>query len=274
MNDKSWFAKAFRILITFLVFAFYIGAVFFAFRQNWQFLLTFEYWLDTSTSTALAFIFRWLYSDSGIEVELNENDKIKEKERAKSELIAEVNRKNLAGELKKEIIKANEQNKLEEYKNKIDRKIMFYQNTIKIFPFRKVLLNKWRKKKEEVKQEDFNINAIKVPHYEYNLDEMLSSFYKEPNKRNNKRVNKDQYVLSSLRTNMITIIAIMVYNAINVFAKEFTLENALITGGKLIIFTINIYTGFNLGKKFISNIYSSNLSEDFTFLKDFLKQYS
>lgn len=271
MNNRSWFARTFRIVITFLVFAFYIGAIFFAFRQNWQFLLTFEYWIDTSTSTALAFMFRFLYSDEGINKELEDNNKIKQQEEGKAKLIARVNGNNLTGELKDEIEKRNKRNKLKEYKNKIDGKIMFYQNRSKLFPFRKTLLKKWQTRKQNMKNEDFNIEGLKVKHYRYNLDEMLSSFYKEPNKNRYTRMNKDQFVFSSLRTNMITIIAFMVYNALSVFAKEFTQEDLWITSGKLIIFALNIYTGYGLGRKFISNEYGSNLSEDYTFLKEFLK---
>lgn len=273
MANKKWFANGFKILITFLVFAFYIGGVFFAYRQSWEFLLTFGYWFDTVSSTTLAFVFRWLYSDTGVSHELEMNEKIKAKEELKSGLIGEVTSKDLVGELKELIDKKNRTNKLQAYKDKIDRKLVYYRERGKLYPFKKRKYNKWSKKKKQVYEEDFNLNNIKVKYYRYDLDEMLSSFYKEQYNEITTRINKDQFVLSSLRTNVFTILVLMIYNATVLLPKDFSWESVSLLIGKLIIFTLNIYNGYKLGKKYISVLYSDVLSKDFEFLKTFIKEY-
>ena len=58
---------------------------------------------------------------------------------------------------------------------------------------------------------------------------------------------------------------------IEVFSKGFSREDLFILFGQLTIFSVNIYTGYNLGRDYIKNSYSSNLSHDYTFLKSFLK---
>ena len=272
MNNRVWFANVFRIIITFLVFGFYIALVFFSFKQNWKFLLTFEYYLDTGTSTVLALMFRWLYSDSGVAKELELNDDIRNLETGKGNLVSQVNSNNLTDLLKIKIDKQNEENKLQAYKDKCDKKINFYREKGWYKFNRKGFLNKWRVRKEEISSDDFNINTIKVHYYKYDIDEMLSTFYKQPNKDRNKRLTKNTFVVSSLRTNVITLLAFMLYNAITVFQKGFSKEDLIILIGKLTIFAVNIYTGYNLGRDYIKNLYSSNLTDDYTFLKGFLKE--
>jgi hypothetical protein len=274
MNNASWFAKAFRILITTFVFGLYIALVFFSFRQNWRFLATFEYWVDTLTSTGLALMFRWLYSDSGIEFELKNNDDVAELEKGKGKLVSEINQKGLTDALEQAINKRNQDEKLKQYRNKCDRKINWYSEKAWYKFKRKLNLKKWKQRKEATYQEDFNIDACKVKYYRYDIDEMMSTFYKTPNGERNRRVGKNEYVVSSLRTNAITLIAFMVYNALQIFAKDYTNEELVVLAGKLIVFTVNIYTGFDLGKKYIRNIYSSNLTDDYVFLKGFISKQS
>ena len=127
MNNKDWFSRIFRILITTFVFGFYIAMVFFAFRGNWVFLFTFEYWLDTITSTSLALMFRWLYSDSGINKELEFNDNIRDMENGKSTEIAKVNSINLTDLLKIDVDKQNTISKTNAYKDLCDIKINYYR---------------------------------------------------------------------------------------------------------------------------------------------------
>ncbi len=270
MDNRSWFATIFRWAITLFVFGFYIALVFFGFRQNWAFMLTFEYWVDTLSATALALMFRWLYSDSGVNKELEVNTDIKDMETGKASVVAEVNSKKLTGELKNKIDKTNNNNKLAAYKTVCDKKIIYYKDK-KWWKFnRKRHLAKWKAKKEFILHDEFNLSTIKVAYYRYDIDEMMSTVYKQPNKERTSRVSKNQFVISSLRTNVITILAIMVYNALDLFRKGFSEEAVVVLLGKLVIFTVNIYTGFNLGREYIKNIYSSNLTDDYVFLKDFI----
>lgn len=273
MNDNSWFGRVFRILITFFVFGFYIAMAFFYFRQNWLFLLTWEYWIDTSTATALAFMFRWLYSDRGVSKELEENEEIRQLESGKGTEIAKVNSNQLTDVLKADIEVTNLKNKREAYQTKCDKKINYYREKAWWKFRRKNQLDKWRKRREQLAEPDFNIKTVKVGYYKYDFDEMMSVFYKQPNKSRNRRQNKDQFVFTSLRTNMVTIIAFMIYNALEVLTKDFSTEELTVLVGKLIIFCVNIYTGNGLGRKYIRNVYSSNLTDDYAYLKGFNKRH-
>ena len=101
---------------------------------------------------------------------------------------------------------------------------------------------------------------------------MLTTFYKQPNKEHKTRVNKNQTVMNSTRTNIITLLAFMILKGIEVFSKGFQKEDLLILFGQLTVFSINIYTGYSLGRDYIKNNYSSNLSNDYTFLKSFIQE--
>jgi hypothetical protein len=118
--ERDWFAKAFRILITFIVFAVLIAGVFYRLEQNWIFLTEWGYWIDTTTSTAIAFMFRWLYSDSGLQKELELNKDIIVKENGKRNLVGEVNSKGLTDLLDLKIKKENKKAKLHAYQIKDD----------------------------------------------------------------------------------------------------------------------------------------------------------
>ena len=273
MNNRDWFIAVFRTFITILIFFMYIAMVFYNFTGNFTFLLTFTYWSTTVTSTMLALTFRWLYSDSGVDKEIDDNDDIREKEIAKGLLIKEVSTENLNDLLKIEIDTTNLATKLQEYKTKCDRKILFYKQKRWYIPFRMWLLHKWRENKYFIDSEEFNINAIRVKYYRYDLDEMLTTFYKQPNKEHKTRVTKNQTVMNSTRTNVITLLAFMILKGIEVFSKGFSREDLFILFGQLTIFSINIYTGYSLGRDYIKNSYSNNLTHDYTFLKSFLKKH-
>jgi hypothetical protein len=141
-------------------------------------------------------------------------------------------------------------------------------------PFRKTLLKKWRRQKLFITNEEFNLDAVKVDYYKYDLDEMMSTRYKQGGTNNSKKQSKNQYVVSSLRTNVITAIAFILYNALTFIRKDYSEEALVILIGKLVIFFVNIYTGYDLGKKYINNIYSNSLTNDYAFIKGFLKKHN
>lgn len=271
-TNRDWFVNVFRTFITIFIFFMYVAMVFYNISGNFLFLLTFEYWSTTLTSTVLALTFRWLYSDSGVDKEIKVNDDIREKEVAKGLLIKEISTLDLNGLLKIKIDETNLATKTQEYKNKCDRKILFYKQKRWYIPFRMSLYNKWQGNKYDIEEDSFNIEAIKVKYYRYDLDEMLTTFYKQPNKEHKTRVNKNQTVMNSTRTNVITLLAFMILKGIEVFSKGFQKEDLLILFGQLTIFSINIYTGYSLGRDYIKNNYSSNLSNDYTFLKNFIQE--
>lgn len=266
--------RALRILITLLVYGVYIAMVFFSLNGNYLFLLTFEYWFATISTTMLSLFLRWLYSDNGVEKELANNDKIRGKEEEKGRLIQQVLDRNLTDKLDDKIKKTNANNKLEAYKTKCDRKINFYREKTwwKQLLGRKSKLNKWKRRKEEIGTEGFNINIYNVSYYKYDIDEMLSTFYKNPKDRNNRRRTKNQKVLNSTKSNLITFLAIATLKGIEYTLTDFNREDIIVLVGQLIAFTLNIYSGLNLGKEFIKEDYSSNLSDDIVFLKSILKE--
>jgi hypothetical protein len=270
MRDN--FGLVVRYVITLLIFAFYIAFVFFSFTGNYEFLLTFDYYFTTLSTTSVAIFLRWMYSDRGVEVELENNDKIVAKEQAKSNLVKNVIDNDLVGELEEAIIKKNKDNKLKAYRTKCDKKVN-HLKTKSWYKFnRKKRLKKWRDKKQETYDSEFNVDTVKVTYYRFDLDEMLSSFYKEPNDNRNKRSTKNGKVIGSFKMNVFTIVAIALVKGAEVLFTDFTREDVVVLISQLVTFFLNIYSGYNLGKKFIKNDYSSNLSEDYTFLSSFLKQ--
>ena len=270
MRDN--FGMVVRYLVTLFIFAFYIAFVFFSFSGNYSFLFTFDYWFTTISTTSVAVFLRWMYSDRGVEVELEKNDKIKAKEQAKSNLVQQVIDKDLVGELEEAIKEKNEENKLKAYRVKCDKRI----NHLKVKSWYKInrvnRLKRWKERKEETYKPEFNVETVKVTHYRYDLDEMLSSFYKEPNDKRNKRRTKNGKVVGSLRMNLLTLVFIGAIKGAEVLFTDFTREDLIVLFSQLATFLLNIYNGYGLGRKFISNDYSSNLSEDFTFLSSFLKK--
>lgn len=265
--------RALRIFVTIVIYAIYIGLVFFSINGNYLFLFTFDYWFTTISTTALSLFLRWLYSDGGVEKELEENEKITSKENEKGKLIQEVIDKNLVDLLGAEIVMVNKEKKLEAYKNLCDKKIMFWKNKAWWKLGRKRLLNKWRNKKKEIIDKTLNIDIVKVNYYRYSIDEMLSTFYKDSDGNNNKRRTKNQKVINSTKSNVITILSIAILKGAEFLLSSFTREDLIVLGGQIIAFTMNIYIGRKLGKEFIRIDYSRNLSDDFVFLKTFLKKH-
>jgi len=264
-------SKALRIFITVLVYGIYIGMVFFAIEGNYSFLFTFDYWFTTSSTTMLALFLRWLYSDSGLEKELLNNDKIHGKEEVKSELIDTVLKNNLVDVVKVEIDIANKASKLRAYETKCDKKINFYREKAWWKINRKRRLEYWRRKRSEINDDDFNIGTVRVEHYKYDIDEMLSSFYKNPKGKSGKRRSKNQKVLNSTKANLITFLSIATLKGIEYTLTDFVKEDLIILFGQVIVFTLNIYNGIALGKAFVKEDYSSNLSDDIVFMKTVLK---
>lgn len=271
MNNDMFWENAIRYIITLLVYAFYIGLVFFTFSGNWEFLATFEYWGTTIMSTTFAFFLRFLWVDKGILTELEYNKDIKGKEQGKNELVSQVNQRNLTDDLDKLITKTNRENKLKAYKNKVEKKITKLKQRGFFRPFREKRLGYWQDKRTELSKENFNVDIVNVRYYKYDIDEMLSSFYKQSAEDRSVRHNKSTKILTSYRINVITFLGFAFFNGLIFYTKAFEVEDLLTLAGQVFIFTINIYNGFRLGKDFIKNDYSSNLSDDYVFLKGFLK---
>lgn len=272
MNRNDFWGEFFRWLLTALVYGFYIGSVFVYFRSDWNFLFTFEYWVSILSSTAFAFFLRWLWSDKGLEKRLENNLEISDKEKGKAKLITVVNSSNLTDELEKDINIKNEENKKQAWINHCDSKIKHLKRKSIFKLFRKTRLQKWKEEKEFISSDEFNLDIIRVTYYKYDIDEMMCSFYKQGKNKKKTRGNKNKKILNSYKTNIITFVSFAVLKAIEVFISKWSPEDVLILAGQIIVFTINIYTGYKLGKDFIDEEYSSDLTDDYVFLKDFLKR--
>jgi len=263
--------KWLRGTITVLIVGVYVGKVFYDLNGNYSFLTEFDYYFTTISTTSLALFLRWLYSDTGLEVELNKNDKIRAKETLKAELIQEVNDLDLVDVLELAIIAKNKVNKLKEYKIICDTRVNFFREKAWWKFGRKRLLAKWRDKRKEIGTEEFSIDAIKLKYYEYNSDEMLSSFYKENKQQKRYRKTKADKVVNSTKANLLSFIGIAVLKGADWIRKDFSESDLIILGGQLIIFFLNIYSGYNLGKSFVKEDYSQNLTDDYIFLKSIIK---
>lgn len=267
-NDYfSWWQEVLRWLITSLVFGFYIALTFFSFRGNWEFLLAFDYYLTTFSSTSIAWFLRWIWSEKGLETRMFKSEDLKDKQLGKEKLIQEINSNNLTDLLEESILKTNKETKLKEYKNKCERKRNYYQNK-KLF---KGKYEYWKQQRIECDKEDFNVDIVKVKYYRYDIDSMLSSTYKQ-SKEIETRGNLNKEVMGSFRTNIITLFAFAILGALQVFMKDYTNEDLFVLLGRLIVFTINIYSGFNLGIKFVDVTYSNDLSKDYVYMKGFIKK--
>lgn len=262
-----------RWAITTIVFGFYIALVFFSISGNWNFLFTFDYYFTTISSTSVAFLLRYIWSDKGIENEILNNPDIKARETAKKDQIKIVSNSDLIDLLQKEIDDTNEENKKKEYITYVDAKIMSLNQKGSYKLFRKSRLIKWKERKKLIQQKDFNWNIVKIKYYRYDIDEMLSMFYKEnPNDRRYRK-SKNAKVIGSLRTNLVTVLAMAVLKGAEILVSSFNQEDILILLGQLTVFIMNINTGYKLGKGFIKEDYSQNLSDDYVFLKTFNKKY-
>lgn len=252
---------------------FYVAFVFFSFSGNYKFLLTYDYWFTTMSTTGVAIFLRWLYSDRGVEVELEHNEKITAKEQLKSILIKKVVDNQLTDKLEVAILKRNQENKLKAYHTKCDVKINYLKIKAWYKLFRKKRLQYWKDRKDEIGNDDFNIDAIrKVRYYRFSIDDVMSSFYKENKYDRTTRRTKNSRVVNSLRANVLTVVVIGCLKGMELFWTDFTREDIIVLIGQILTFLLNIYNGYNLGRLFIKEDYSSNLSEDYSFLEYFLNQ--
>ena len=273
MNDSmvNWWAEAFRFIITTLIFAFYIALTFFAFRGNFDFIFSYEYWLTTLSSTTIAWFLRYLWSFKGVESTLIQSKEISEKEQGKASLIAEINKRNLTNVVETEIDKTNRKEKLKQYKNKCERKIKIHQSRFMFKKYNSKRLEYWRNERKLCDKDDFNVDIVKVKYYKYDIDSMLSATYK-PNSEIETRGNINDTVLKSYRTNIITLIGFALIGGLQVFVSNFSNEDLFILLGRLLIFTINIYSGLMLGINFVKGKYSNDITKDFVFMKSILKE--
>jgi len=269
MNDNmvNWWAEAFRFIITTFIFAFYIALTFFAFRGDFAFIATFEYWMTTISSTSIAWFLRYLWSFKGVETTLNSSSEISEKETGKALLISEINQKNLTDLLEIKIENANKKEKLRQYRNKCDRKIRQYTGK----KYRKRRLQYWKDERIACDKDDFNVDVVRVKYYKYDIDSMLSSTYK-PNSDVETRGNINSEVMKSYRTNIVTLIAFAVIGGLQVLVSEYTSEDLFVLLGRMLVFTINIYSGLTLGINFVKVKYSNDITKDFVFMKSFMKE--
>lgn len=269
MKTNTW-SEIFRWTLTTLIFLFYIAITFFSFRGNWEFLKTFEYYATTISATSIAWFLRWLWSEKGLETRLVNSQDIKDKERGKDKLVQKVNSNNLTDLLDLELDEINKVNKTKQYKNKCERKIKRYQT--KKGWLKKRRYEYWKEQRRLVDTEDFNIDIVHVKYYKYDIDSMLSSTYKTSYEVET-RGNLNKAVMGSYRTNIVTMVAFAVLGGLTVFLSEFSTEDLFVLLGRLLVFVMNIYSGYNLGVKFINTSYSKDLSKDYIVLKSFLKKH-
>jgi len=276
MRDQLWWKSAFRYLITTLIYAFVIATVFFAFSGDWTFLTSFQYYVTTFTTTFFAMFLRFLWCDKGEAVALNIVDDIKAKEDAKKALIGKVVDNNLVGELEDFAIKETKINKETEYQAKLDKKVAYLKKGW-YKPFRVYRYNVWVERRNEFLdyksglENDFNLDNIRISHYKVTIDDLLSVSHIQKTKDKKKRYNKSKKIFSSYQTNILTFIGSAIVGGANVFIKNFVLEDLMILLSQVIIFTLNIYSGYNIGLNGILQDYSTDLSDDYTLLKRFLK---
>ena len=272
MRD-NWWAEFLRWTITVLVFGIYTALTFFSFRGNWEFLTEFEYYSTVVTTTSLSIFLRGLWATKGLRIALDANTDIKEQEKGKGELIATINSNDWTDELKLDVDEVNYKEKKKEYANKIDRNIYFYR-TARFIPrkFKRSRELFWVNEKERLLKDEVNLDNIKVWYYELSYDDLLTSFYKEGKRKRKRRGTLSGKVLSSTRMNAITIISMAFIKGIEFAFSSFTWESVMITVGQFIVFAINIYNGLNMGKEFIDSDYSQDLTEDYIYLKGFIKK--
>ena len=277
MKNIDWWRAFFRYTITTLIYLFVIASVFFYFTGDWSFLKSFQYYITTFTTTFFAMFLRFIWVDKGEQVALLTHNDIKIKEDAKRKLIKEVVDRNLIDNLETYVINETKKEKEKEYKKLLDRKVKYLK--IKgLKPFRKYRYNKWVQRRKEFLEyltgveSDFNLDNIKVSHYKITIDDILSVSHIQQSKDKRKRYNKKKNVLSSYQTNVITFVGSAVISGASVLLSKFVVEDLIILLSQIIIFTLNIYSGYNLGLNGILQDYSTNLSDDYVLLKRFLKE--
>lgn len=277
LRDMNWWKTFFRYTITTLIYLFVIASVFFYFTGDWSFLTTFQYYATTFTTTFFAMFLRFIWVDKGEQVALQTHSDIKVKEDAKRLLLKDVVDRNLVDKLEKYVIKETRLEKEKEYKKLLDRKVMYLKSG-RLKPFRKIRYNKWVERRNvfldylEGIESEFNLANVKVSHYKVSIDDILSVSHIQQSKEKRRRYNKNKNVLSSYQTNVITFVGSAVVGGASVFLSKFAVEDLIILLSQIIIFTLNIYSGYSLGLNGILQDYSTNLSDDYVLLKRFLKE--
>jgi|LGVE01.1.fsa_nt_gb hypothetical protein len=279
MRDVMWWRSFFRYTITTLIYLFVIASVFFYFTGDWSFLYSFQYYITTFTTTFFAMFLRFLWVDKGETVALKTERDIKVKEDAKRKLIKEVVESNRVDELETYVINETRVEKEREYKKLLDRKVLHLKKGSHR-RFHAKRYNKWVERRKVFTEylggitNDFNLDNVKVAHYKITIDDILSVSHIQQSKDKRKRYNKKRNVFSSYQTNVITFVGSAVVGGASVFLSKFQLEDLIILFSQIMIFTLNIYSGYSLGLNGILQDYSTNLSDDYVLLKRFLKEES
>jgi len=277
MSSQEWWSKFFLWVLTVSAFVFITAGVFFAITGNWEYLTTFGYWVTTASTTFLALFLRALWQEKGSMIAMTTNLEIKDKEKAKTLLIKDVNTKNLVGELELFVKKETADNKVTAYKNKCDHKVQVLTPR-KLKYRRKYRLAKWKDRQHNMveyialRPSDINMDNIRISHYKITIDDVLSVSNSPYDKNKKRRYSKGKNLKNSYQTNILTLVASGVTSGMNVIVGNFDKEDILIWISQILIFLVNIYSGYQLGLRGILVDYSSDLSDDFVLLNRFLKE--
>ena len=278
LNNIQWWNRLFLWLLTISAFIFITAGVFFVITGEWYYLTTFSYWITTATTTFLALFLRGLWQTKGSTIAMTTHKEIKEKEEAKTNLIIDVQSNNLVGELEEYVINETRQNKITAWKNKCDYKVQSLSNK-SVFKFRrKHRLEEWKQHQLDIldlingKETDFNLDNVKISHYIITIDDILSVSNSPYDKNKKKRYSKGRMLKSSYQTNVLTLVASATVSGMNIIVGNFDKEDILLWISQILIFLVNIYSGYRLGIRGIVVDYSSDLSDDYVLLKKFLKQ--
>jgi len=276
MKSVKWWQSFFRYTLTTLIYVFVIASVFFYFSGDWSFLSSFQYYVTTFTTTFFALFLRYIWSDKGESVALYSVSDIKVKEQAKKDLLLQVTTNNLVSELEVFVLKVSKENKEIAYKKKLDKKVNHLKSG-RLKPFRKYRYDKWVGLRYEFldylsgAENDFNLDNIRVSHYKITIDDILSVSHIQQSNEKRSRYNKNRLIFSSYQTNVLTFIGSALVGGAQVFLSKFQVEDLIILLSQIIIFTLNIYSGYNIGMNGILQGYSTDLSDDYVILKRFLK---
>jgi hypothetical protein len=264
-------------VLTVSAFIFITAGVFFAITGDWEYLLTFGYWVTTASTTFLALFLRALWQSKGELIGMTSIPEIKEKEEAKAGKIKEVTDKNLVGELDTFCKKETADNKVTAYKNKCDHKVQILTPR-KLKYRRKYRLAKWKVRQHNMveyiagRKSNINMDNIRISHYKITIDDVLSVSNSPYDKNKKRRYSKGKNLKNSYQTNILTLFASATVTGMNVIVGNFNKEDILLWISQILIFLVNIYSGYNLGLRGILVDYSSDLSDDFVLLNRFLKE--
>lgn len=281
ISDDKWWIEVFRWFVTTISFFFIIGAVFFTFHGDWEYLLEFDFYSKTTMTTALALFLRWFWHGKGFDLG-REEDEMKLLEQSKTKRINIVSNKDLLPELKKEIEIFNNNNKALSYRDKCDRKIIHYQTKVsrikklnkwyrnkeQYWSEQKVLINKWFSNKDII-----NINVIKVRYYEVTYAQMLSVNNEYAPSHRKERTNAKRQMLRSYGLNVFTLLSYAFVYGVAIVGKNFTWEAVMLMIIQTLIVTINIFMGVYMGIRLAQSDYKGDLIEDTEFLQSFLNKH-